>query len=98
MSILDHVVYAHQQKKATVHTPTAKKSAPIEQKKTVVPVKKPVPEIPKRGEHDRFKKLPGEKEQLKQLRNQFRQEKRDAGIATNKQISNTFTNIEVLTT
>lgn len=74
MSILDHVVYANQQKKATPKHRVTKQVAIIGHG-SVTPIlvtNKPVPAIPAKGEHDRFKKLPGERDQLKALKKQLK--------------------------
>lgn len=100
MSILDHVVYANQPKKAKVIEKTYPKT---EKKYTTDPYKKAVPNAQQRKMVDidpnRFKKLPGEKDQLKDMKADFRKKMRSVNQnLSNKEISNLFATKVIVTT
>lgn len=82
MSILDHVVYANPQKKAVTVQDR------LQEKKRVLPaITEKSAEVPV----SEVAKIPGEKEQLKAMKAEFRQKMRSVNPSlTNKQISNTF--------
>ena len=102
MSILDHVVYAKDKKskqpkpknQTGLSIPAIDNSKP----KVIKPSVKPRIIAPDANPL-RFKKIPGEKEQLKAMRLEFRQKIRSVNSTlTNKQISNTFGSRVVVTT